>query len=245
MTVVITMAGAGSRFSKMGYSLPKYQIEANGASLLHWSLKSLSKFKDQQFIFACLSDVDITWLNEEISKSDISDFEIKLRDTISAGQAQTAYDAIKELSIPQKKEPLWIFNIDTYVHDGMAPEHLSSADGVIYVYHANSPSMSYLQHDKDEIVTRVAEKKRISSLASVGMYGFKSLELFEYLYRQSYCENRISRVGGEQYIMPIYSIALERNMIIRSRTLQNSDVTVLGTPEELLKFDDTATAFTG
>ena len=33
MTIVITMAGLGSRFRKAGYTVPKYQIEVNGHTL--------------------------------------------------------------------------------------------------------------------------------------------------------------------------------------------------------------------
>lgn len=242
MTVVITMAGAGSRFTKVGYDCPKYQIEANGVSLFEWSLKSLEKFKSQKFIFACLADVDIQWLETEIRHCGISDFEVAVREAISAGQAETAYDAIKDLSPLQKSEPLWIFNIDTYVHDGMSPDHLGAADGYIYVYHSDSASMSYLKHDENNRVTHVAEKNRISNLATVGMYGFKTLSIYEKLYTKSYFENEVACVAGEQYILPIYSVALKYDMLVLSKTLQNKNVTVLGTPEELLRFDSKATS---
>lgn len=46
MTVVITMAGLGSRFRKAGYKVPKYQIEAHGRTLFDWSMESLKGFAD-------------------------------------------------------------------------------------------------------------------------------------------------------------------------------------------------------
>jgi hypothetical protein len=39
----------------------------------------------------------------------------------------------------------------------------------------------------------------------------------------------------------MYSIALKYNMLILSHKLQNEKVIILGTPEELLKFDARAT----
>ena len=41
MTIIITMAGLGSRFRKAGYDCPKYKIEAKGKTLFQWSMDSL------------------------------------------------------------------------------------------------------------------------------------------------------------------------------------------------------------
>ena len=46
LTVVITMAGMGSRFREAGYTVPKYQIEAHGKTLFDWSMASLSGYHD-------------------------------------------------------------------------------------------------------------------------------------------------------------------------------------------------------
>ena len=42
--VVITMGGLGSRFRKMGYTTPKYMIEAKGKTLFEWSMISLEGY---------------------------------------------------------------------------------------------------------------------------------------------------------------------------------------------------------
>ena len=39
--VVVTMAGFGTRFKNAGYTVPKYQIEVHGRTLVSWSLLSL------------------------------------------------------------------------------------------------------------------------------------------------------------------------------------------------------------
>ena len=41
MDIIITMAGLGSRFRKVGYNCPKYMIEAKGKTLCDWSMDSL------------------------------------------------------------------------------------------------------------------------------------------------------------------------------------------------------------
>ncbi len=48
VTIVITMAGLGSRFRKAGYTVPKYMIEARGKTLFEWSMESLAGFADEE-----------------------------------------------------------------------------------------------------------------------------------------------------------------------------------------------------
>ena len=53
MTVIITMAGKGSRFREAGYDCPKFMIEAKGKTLFEWSLDSLDGYARQisRYIF--------------------------------------------------------------------------------------------------------------------------------------------------------------------------------------------------
>ena len=50
MTIIITMAGLGSRFRKAGYNCPKYMIEAKGKTLFDWSMDSLLGYNE----YTCL-----------------------------------------------------------------------------------------------------------------------------------------------------------------------------------------------
>ena len=50
MTVIITMAGLGSRFRKAGYNCPKYMIEAKGKTLFDWSMDSLIGYNKNIFL---------------------------------------------------------------------------------------------------------------------------------------------------------------------------------------------------
>jgi len=44
LTIIITMAGMGSRFRKAGYTVPKFMIEAKGRTLFEWSMDSLADY---------------------------------------------------------------------------------------------------------------------------------------------------------------------------------------------------------
>ena len=51
-TTVIPMAGAGSRFSKEGYGVPKTFLEVNGGYMINQALRCLPETNNK--IFACL-----------------------------------------------------------------------------------------------------------------------------------------------------------------------------------------------
>lgn len=65
MTVIVAMAGEGSRFRTKGYEEAKYMIRTRGKPLFEWSMKSLHNFFDEYFIFACLIEHDDIWIKQD------------------------------------------------------------------------------------------------------------------------------------------------------------------------------------
>jgi len=237
MTVLITMAGLGSRFSHDGYSVPKYRIKARGQSLFSWALRSLSAYRDQAFVLATLGNSEEPWLLHEARQIGINDVCVLSRSAPSRGQAETAIDALANVD---PREPLWIYNIDTHVARGMAPEHLVNAQGCLHVFPSQNPGMSFVRYGADGCVVEVAEKKVISAWASVGMYGFANAELFVELYRKGYEEGLITSVGGERYIAPMYQLLLDRRRVVVAPKLDLADINILGTPLQIQLFDPLA-----
>lgn len=238
MTVLITMAGLGSRFSDAGYQVPKYRVLAHGKTLFAWSLHSLRAFFDQPFIFACLDSEDKDWILHEAKSLGVGNASFKTRPEISAGQAETAYDALEERDASQA---LWVFNIDTHVRPGaMLPTDMSSASGCLHVFPSTAPNMSFVAYDDQGDVARVVEKQVISEWATVGMYGFSSVGFFRELYHAAYKDGQIRTVGGERYIAPMYDLALAAGKRVIAPQLAAEDVKILGTPEQVRAFDSEA-----
>jgi len=237
MTVIVTMAGAGSRFCKEGYKSPKHMIRAHGKTLFEWSMQSLSNFYDQHFIFACLAEHDCNWIRQKASEMGISDISVLPRSSISMGQAQTAYEALEHTF---SDEAIWIFNIDTYVESGLSPLPFSDHFGCVHVFKSINPSMSFVNYDNNGLVVELAEKKVISEWATIGFYGFNSASLYRQLYVQAYRSCEIDEVGGEHYIAPMYQILLNNGKSIIAPKLDLNTVHILGTPQEVLNFDPTA-----
>jgi choline kinase len=241
MTIVITMAGAGSRFRVNGYTVPKYMITARGRTLFEWSLLSLTEFFNERFVLACREDDDPVALRSLCTGLGICNVVIQPRSSLSAGQAETVLDV---LDIVDSKAALWIYNIDTYVQAGLRPVELAGISGVVPVFESESPGMSYVLRDADGRVTTVAEKRRVSQWATVGLYGFSSAEAFSAAYEMTYGEGRINE-QAEEYVAPMYNALIESGGLVIAPILPNDAVHILGTPDEVQLFDPRATPPSG
>jgi hypothetical protein len=232
------MAGLGSRFREKGYLPPKYRIMARGRTLMDWSLLSLQAFFGERFIFACLDAEDVEWISATAKALGIADVIIAHRSGVSRGQAETAFDALVHVELGQ---PLWIYNIDTRVAPNvMRPEDLGTAAGCVPVFHCGEPNMSFVRHGPGDDVIEIAEKRPISTWATVGLYGFRSGMYFAQLYQDAYHRGRVLVAHGERYVAPIYQLALLQGERVLAPRLEESDVSILGTPAQVLAFDPAA-----
>lgn len=235
MTVIITMSGLGSRFRMEGYEKPKHMIEVNGKTLFEWSLLSLKNFNNHHYIFACLKEHNIEWIHNVLKNSAIKNYQIYSRENVSRGQAETAYDVIKNVEFNTNDE-LWVYNIDTYISDGINPSDLKGFDACLHVFNSTNPSMSFVRYHSNNTVAEIAEKKVISNFASVGIYAFKSSLLYVDLYESLYLLNKSSDLS-EFYVAPMLNIALKCGMLVNAPKLLNNNVYILGTPSDVKDFE--------
>jgi len=239
MTVLITMAGLGSRFAREGYTVPKYKVRARGRTLFEWSLLSLSKFFNQKFVLVILKGEDESWLSSTAIELGISDVCILTRETLSSGQAETAFDALDGVD---SNEVLWIYNIDTYVKQGISPADIGDADGCLHVFKSNHPGMSYVHYDEKGLVDRVVEKSVISDWATAGIYGFRSVDAFSNAYTKTFESGTQELINGERYVAPMYQSMIDLDKKIVAPRLDLDSVKILGTPKQVLEFDINAKA---
>ena len=235
MTVLVTMAGYGSRFKEKGYVPPKFRIMARGRTLMDWSLLSLQAFFGERFVFACLDEEDDDWIRSTAAALGIGETVVAKRSGVSRGQAETAFDALRHVDPSQ---PLWIYNIDTCVApNAMRPQDLGTAAGCVPVFHCGEPNMSFVRYGSGNDVIEIAEKQPISSWATVGLYGFRSAAHFAEHYQEAYDGGRIKIVHGERYVAPIYGLLLSQGERIVAPRVEVGDVNILGTPAQVLTFD--------
>ena len=229
--ILVTMAGRGSRFQRVGINTPKHLIQVNGKSLFQWSMESLqSFFESWRFIFVILEGQSA--LIPELCESvGIQDFAIVPIRQVTSGQAETA-DCAKEVVAPT--DPILIYNIDTHVTPGqIKPDDLTDWDGLLHIFRGQGSHWSFVHVVDHHRVVQVAEKERISDLCSVGSYFFRSFELFERLFVEYKKINRLK----ELYVAPMYQIAIDDGLNIGAQEVAADAVVPLGTPDEVADVD--------
>lgn len=235
MTIIITMAGLGSRFRKMGYACPKYMIEAKGKTLFEWSMDSLLGYnKDvSKYIFVVREeDHSEEFIREKCKQYDIYDINIVQLKEMTDGQATTCM-----LAIPycDPDSAIMVYNIDTYVEPYELKYEDLSGDGHIPCFHAIGDHWSFVKLDKSGKVMEVREKKRISNNCTIGAYYFSSARLYQELYNEYYADDSHNE-KNEKYIAPLYNYMIEKGLTVSMSTVNEKKVHVLGTPEELNAF---------
>lgn len=232
LTIIITMAGLGSRFRKAGYNCPKYMIEAKGKTLFEWSMDSLvgyNKYVSKYIFIVLKKDNSSDFISKNIAKYGITDVEIIELEQMTDGQATTCL-----LAIPycDPGEAILVYNIDTYVEPYEMKYEDIQGDGHIPCFHAKGDHWSFAKLDNNGNVVEVREKERISDNCTLGAYYFSSARLYKKLYDEFYSDD--SHVEkNEKYIAPLYNYMIEKRMPVTISIVNAEKVHVLGTPEEL------------
>jgi dTDP-glucose pyrophosphorylase len=235
--IVITMAGRGSRFYEAGYTVPKYEIMAHGKSLFEWSMLSLRHFltPDTRVIFVCLAENDSSaYVRERSAVLGLRDVHVVEVSELTDGQATSAY---LSRALWRPDEPLLIYNIDTYVH----PDALQTgairdgSDGWVPCFQIPGDHWSFVKLGGDNWAVDLAEKRRISEFASIGLYWFARAGDYAQAYEQFFAQEN-NLVRGERYIAPLYRHLIADGGKISISDLAVEDVHVLGTPAELNRF---------
>lgn len=235
MTIVITMAGLGSRFKKAGYKAPKYRIEAHGKTLFDWSMDSLTGFfeKTEQIIFLVRKEDNAAdFIRSHCESLPVKKSKIVEIDALTGGQAETAMLAAEYW---RKDSELLIYNIDTYVEPMQMHFSQIAGDGFIPCFEAPGDHWSFVKLDQEGKAVEVREKERISSHCTLGAYYFKTCALYELLY-QEYYSGKEHLEKGEKYVAPLYNYLILKGGEVRIASVDFSKVHVLGTPEELEAF---------
>lgn len=227
-TCIIPMAGAGSRFTRAGHTLPKYAIPARGRPLLAWALDSLPLAQFDRLVLvaqrAAVAVADpLSLLTPEVARR-VS--EVVLLDGLTGGQADTVLTA----SACIDERPLVIYNCDTHFVSPTLAARLadpaSCGDGLLGSFAGAGTHWSFARVDDNGWVVETAEKRRISSHCLTGLYHFTRGTDFLLA-----CATAAPDGSGERYVAPMYNA-----LIARGRRFRLDPVVrflPLGTPDEL------------
>ncbi|MDR5855199.1 glycosyltransferase family 2 protein [Caballeronia sp. LZ062] len=234
--VIVTMGGLGKRFRDVGYTVPKYRIEAHGKTLFTWSMLSLRSFVEAgaRFVFIVRAeDQAREFIESEAQRLGIAERSVIEIDHLTDGQATTAILAQEAIADPA--QPMLVYNIDTFVHPDALPASAVRGDGWVPCFPGKGDGWSFAAADSTGRVSELREKVRISPHATVGLYWFSSFALYRSAYERYYSDS--SRMEkGEKYIAPLYNELIANGHPVYLHEVPEDAVIPLGTPAEVEAF---------
>ncbi len=230
---VIPMAGLSSRFFRAGFTLPKFQLQAHGDTLFAHAVNSFSAyFSSDRFLFIVREDEfdSVNFVRRESSRLGIQDVDIFVLDQPTRGQAETVALALEKYSA----EDLYIFNIDTFRPGYTKPHFCGVASGYLETFIGSGKNWSNVEPlaPFSDRVKRTAEKQEISEYCCTGLYYWASATAYKHYYQQYNQLDTQQLTGGEQYIAPMYNLAIAQGDDIRFSVIENDAVIFCGTPDE-------------
>ncbi|PIT83950.1 glycosyl transferase family 2 [Candidatus Micrarchaeota archaeon CG10_big_fil_rev_8_21_14_0_10_45_29] len=235
LKIVIPMAGLGSRFKEAGYTFPKPLIEINGKPMIEVVANNLRPGEEHQFIFVCLQEHLEKYNLADLLRQISPDCKIVPIQGVTQGAACTVLLASQYIN---SEDEVVIANSDQFVDvklsDFVKNARENSLDGLIMTFNSHHPKWSYAKLDEGGFVCEVAEKKPISSNATVGIYYFRHGKMFVNAAQEMIRKD--IRTNNEFYVCPVYNELVLSGNKIKVFPIDFSQMHGLGTPEDLNNF---------
>lgn len=225
MKVLIPMAGAGSRFAKADYSFPKPLISVEGKTMIEKVVENIGLPQCEHIFIVQQKHMEEYTLEHHLRQI-APNCKIVTLNSMTEGAACTTLLAKKYI----QDESLLIANSDQIVEWGIGIDiDVSELDGLIYTHEATHPKWSYAKVDEYGYVTEVAEKKPISTHATVGVYYWASGAEYVQCAEKMIADGK--RVNNEFYVAPVYNELIEQGRYVKIAPVRKMWGT--GTPEDL------------
>jgi HAD superfamily hydrolase (TIGR01509 family) len=228
LNVLIPMAGAGSRFQEAGFTFPKPLIDVLGKPMIQVVVENLNI--EANFIFIVQKDAFNKYNLKYLLNLIAPGCQIIQVEQITQGAACTTLLAKEYID---NNNPLIIANSDQFIewnsNECIYAFESDGIDGGILTFESSHPMWSFAKINDDGFVSEVAEKKPISTNATVGVYYWKKGS--DYVkYAEQMIEKDI-RTNNEFYVCPVYNEAIQDGKRIRIKKIKK--MWGLGTPETL------------
>jgi NDP-sugar pyrophosphorylase family protein len=230
-TLALPMAGAGSRFSKEGYTEPKPFIQVNDKNMVEQAVRCLPK--TDEIIYACLKGhqapgENVVWIDEVLegqactTEKIVDQCDPENSILVSACDNGVFYDADKFLDLANDESNDII--VWTYRNN--------------YTSHLQPNAYSWVNCDSDGNVSRVDVKKftgtdPVKEFAITGTMFFRSREVFFHSLKSLY-ENDV-RTNGEFYVDSMLNEAISLGYKVKNFEIDN--YICWGTPNDLKTYE--------
>lgn len=224
---VLAAAGAGSRFVRAGYPMPKAEIEFLGKPLLWWSLLGVADIARTLSIRVVTRTglLDQGLRRDVFADLNLPEPEVVLLEGLTAGQADSVLLGLRE---EDRDRPMAVWNVDTAIRPG---EVACYRGNHLHCFTSSNPGMSFVRQS-DGVVVEVAEKSVISDWASSGLYFFESVATYRAAVDLTY-RSPVGSKYAEEYVAPLYDTMLRRGLRVTASLSAAEAVVPLGTPGDL------------
>ena len=235
-TILVPMAGLGSRFAEAGYAKPKPFIDVAGMTMIERVMDNLS-VESARFILVARQEhlerePDV--VQSLTARGDVSFVGI---DLVTEGAACTvltaraAWDPDAPLVLANCDQ-LIDFDCEAFIADARARK----LDGSIVTFkdEERDPKWSFARLGANDLVEEVREKVAISDTATVGIYYFRSAQIFVDAAVDMISRN--DRVNGEYYVCPVYNYMIARGGKVGVYNVAPDAMHGIGTPVDLDRF---------
>ena len=238
LTILMPMAGLGSRFAKAGFTTPKPLIEVDGQPMFLKALSSIEAIDaPKQYHFVIRQEHVDTQLLDELIRDALPEAKITVLPEMTRGAAETAYAAVKDMD---QRSGLIVMDCDLWFqsksYDDMVMSSLSDKSeiaGGLITFESSDPRYSYARLNEQNLVIETAEKSVISSHAISGAYFFASVETFSHSAEQL-LSLPIDHTMPEYYLSLLYNILIDERAPIQASFIDQ--YASFGTPEELAAY---------
>jgi CTP:molybdopterin cytidylyltransferase MocA len=184
LTLVMPMAGRGSRFKQAGVEQPKPLVDLAGRPFFWWAVESVTRAVPvRALVFIVLDEHRREYQIDQRIRAWYPHARIVALPDVTSGAAETARIGVDVLS---DDAPIAINDCD---HAFLCPELATStavlssaADRGLLCFASQSDVYSYVVFDSGGQAVGTVEKRVVSPWAIAGCYLFRSAEVFRRLY---------------------------------------------------------------
>ena len=251
MNIIILMAGKGSRFSEVGYPLPKPLIEVENKHVLEWTTRSLPfidhyNSKTKQILHFAIREEDEKNFSMTIRLKKIYGKNIVIHtfDKITKGNLETAYIVAKKI---KNKKDILILDSDNHYNGKNLLNFINFLKkfnnnfSVICDFEPpdNNPKWAYAIKQGYKVIDILEKDKTAISKGGqpiVGVFYFSNIN--EFKKASEFIINQNEFVKNEFFMSQAINLYLYCNIPVFS--LNVNKVVPLGTPKDIIKVRESA-----
>lgn len=234
INIVIPMAGAGSRFQKAGYKLPKPFIDVNGKMMIERVLDGI-RYPNAHYTLIIRKEFEIE--NKAMLEKLSREYNIAFVSVEKLTQGASC-TALAAMEIINNSFPVVFVDSDNIFENPAFTAFLDEAqneavDGSLLTVNSDKDCFSYAKV-VDGFVTETREKEVISNHAITGAYYFA--------HGSDFCRFATEmmmygdKAKNEYYLSNVYNRAASKGLKISVFDISLSDWHCVGTPEQLNEY---------